>query len=245
MKLLKVFQVLGPVDARSLWRDSLLRWMLVVPVLPALVVRWGIPELAAWLQADYSFDLTEYYPLIMGFFTLFVPMMVGMVIGFLLLDERDDRTLTALRVTPLRVTDYLAYRISLPTLLSIILTVVCFYIAGLVKFPLWALVPIAVMSGLEGPMEALLLASFASNKVVGMAMLKGFGTLFIAPLAMFFIESNWQFLAGILPTFWPVKTFWQLYSGATGWGWMLVLGFISHGLVLAWLVRRFNRITMD
>lgn len=245
MKLLKLLLTLGPVDARSVWRDSLLQWMLVIPVLPALVVRWGVPELTCWLQSEYAFDLTPYYPLIMSFFLLFIPMLVGIVIGFLLIDERDDHTLAALRVTPLRLTDYLAYRIALPLLLSIVLTAICFPLAGLVEFPLLPLLLLALMSGLEGPIAALVLAVFASNKVVGLALFKGFSIFFFAPLAVFFVDSNWQLLAGIMPTYWPVKAFWQLYSQQPDWPIYFIAGLLVHGGVLVLLLQKFKRLRQD
>ncbi len=245
MNLIKVFKILGPVDARSIWRDSLLQWMLVIPVLPSLLVRWGIPELAAWLNQSYGFYLPDYYPLIMSFFPLFVPMLVGVVIGFLLLDERDDRTLTALRVTPLRLADYLVYRISLPTLLSLILTIICFRLAGLIEFPFWPLLAIALVASLEGPISALLLGVFASNKVVGLAMFKGFSIFFLAPLAVFFINSNWQLLAGIMPTYWPVKSLWQCYNGNPDWLLYLIFGLLAHVIVLLILLRKFNRLDIN
>ncbi|MFH1853131.1 MAG: hypothetical protein ABIA75_12385 [Candidatus Neomarinimicrobiota bacterium] len=245
MKLTKVFKTLGPVDARSIWRDSLLQWMLVIPILPALVVRWGVPELTRWLQLEFAFDLTQYYPLMMSFFLLFIPMLVGIVIGFLLIDERDDRTLAALRVTPLRLTDYLAYRIALPLLLSVILTAICFPLAGLVEFPLLPLVFLSAMSGLEGPIAALVLAVFASNKVVGLALFKGFSIFFFAPLAVFFVDSNWQLLAGIMPTYWPVKAFWQLYLHQPDWPLYFIAGVLVHAGVLVLLLRKFKHLRLD
>ena len=54
-----------------------------------------------------------------------------MVLGFLLLDQRDDQTLTALQVTPLSLNGYLAYRISLPMLISLVTTLLMVPLAGL------------------------------------------------------------------------------------------------------------------
>jgi fluoroquinolone transport system permease protein len=46
----------------------------------------------------------------MSFLVVVMPALVGMVIGFLLLDQRDDQTLAALQVTPLTLNGYLIYR---------------------------------------------------------------------------------------------------------------------------------------
>ena len=55
----------------------------------------------------------------MGFLPLMVAGMVGTVVGFLLLDQRDDQTMTALLVTPLSLGDYLRYRMTLPMLVCL------------------------------------------------------------------------------------------------------------------------------
>ena len=64
------------------------------------------------------------------------PGMVGMVIGFLFLDERDARTLTALRTTPMSMRQYLGYRVALPLLLGTAST--------LMGYPLTGLTPLAL-----------------------------------------------------------------------------------------------------
>ncbi|NQU27711.1 MAG: hypothetical protein HQ528_05435, partial [Candidatus Marinimicrobia bacterium] len=76
MNIVRVYRSLGPVDARSVLRDSLLQWRLVIPFLPALIVRWGVPALSDWLKLEYGFDLTPYYILIMSYFLLIIPMLV-------------------------------------------------------------------------------------------------------------------------------------------------------------------------
>ena len=245
MNIIRVYRSLGPVDARGVLRDSLLQWMLVIPFLPALIVRWGIPALNDWLKLEYGFDLTPHYTLIMSFFLLFIPMLVGVVIGFLLLDERDDRTLTALRVTPLKPADYLLYRITAPWVISVLITLICFPMAGLVRVDFLPLLLCSLMASLEAPLFALILVAFARNKVVGLAMYKGFGIFFLAPLAVFFVDSNWEILAWIFPTYWPVLAFWQQLSADPSWLVSLLIGFTVHGIYLAILLKRFQRIQLD
>ncbi len=54
----------------------------------------------------------------MGGYLMTASGIVGMVVGFLLLDERDAHTPAALRVTPLSMRRYLAYRVSGPLLVA-------------------------------------------------------------------------------------------------------------------------------
>ena len=102
-----MFRALIYADSRVLWRDPLLGWILALPIGLALLLRSLIPRVQEGLLAGMGFDLTPYHPLVMGGYLMTAPGMVGMVIGFLFLDERDARTLTALRTTPLSMRQYL------------------------------------------------------------------------------------------------------------------------------------------
>jgi fluoroquinolone transport system permease protein len=152
-------------DSRLLWRDPLLGWMLLLPFGVAVLLRVLIPRAGEALSEATGFDLAPYHSLIMGGYLMTAPGIVGMVIGFLLLDERDARTLMALRVTPLSMRRYLAYRIALPLAVGTLATLAGYPLAGISPLPFAALVPIAIVAGLWAPLLALVLATAAPNKV--------------------------------------------------------------------------------
>ncbi|MCH7760903.1 hypothetical protein IIA15_05805 [candidate division TA06 bacterium] len=245
MRTTYVLKALGSIDAKSVRRDSLLRWMGLIPILIALLLRWGVPSLAVWLSRQFQFDLVPYYPLLMSFVLLAVPMMYGSVIGFLLLDQRDDHTLTALQVTPLTLNGYLAYRITIPMLLSVVMSVIIFPVAGLVEIRFLPLLIAALAASLLAPGYALLLAAFAKNKVQGFALMKAAGILGWPPVMAYFVQSGWQLAFGIVPTYWPAKLFWVLEAGeANAWVYLLV-GVVYQSLLVAILLRRFNRVMLQ
>lgn len=213
MNLLKIYRSVGPVDLKNVRRDDLLAWVMAAPLVIALLLRFGVPPLAAWLQAGWAFDLRPYYGLLMSFFVLMAPSMVGMVIGFLLLDERDDRTLTALSVTPMPLGGYLLYRITLPLMLGFVITLAGYPLAGLAPLPIGHLVFIALVAALNGPVTALFLAAFAENKVSGFALVKVLNTINMLPVAAYFVDMPWQIAAGVVPAYWPMKMLWQAVGG--------------------------------
>ncbi len=118
--LLTAYRVFGPVDVKNIRREDLLMWIGGLMGLVVVLYRYGVPALAGVLDARLGFDLTPYYDLIMSTYVGTAAGMAGMVIGFLLLDERDENTLTALLVTPLPIGAYLAYRITLPLILGFV-----------------------------------------------------------------------------------------------------------------------------
>jgi fluoroquinolone transport system permease protein len=242
MRAIRAVRALGPIDAKSVARDPLLRWLVVYPVLLALLLRWGVPALAGRLEARYDFDLSGYYVLLMSFLVELLPILTGMVIGFLLLDGRDDRTLTALQVTPLTLNGYLAYRLMMPMLVSVVMTLVVFPLAGLVRVSLGPLVLMALGSAPLAPLFALLLGAFAGNKVEGFALSKASGVLFIPSVLAYFVDPPWQWAFGLIPTYWPAKAFWVQQAGGLGFVGFLLVGVAYQAFLLVPLLRSFNRV---
>ncbi|MFZ0547980.1 MAG: hypothetical protein WAM60_21220 [Candidatus Promineifilaceae bacterium] len=245
---LSVLKGLGPIDARSIGRDALLRWVILLPLFIAVMVRWFLPILLGRAEAILNFDLMPYYrPLMAYVLLLLVPDLVGFVTGFLLLDQRDDRTLYALQVTPLSLNGYLVYRLAMPVLLSFLLSLVVLPLSGLVPLNGALLVIAAVSAAPMAPIFALALAALSQNKVQGFALMKVSGIVLLPPLAAYFIHSDWQLLLGLVPTYWPAKTIWAaldwVNGGSPGPMWFYLLVGLAYQLFcLLLLARRFNHI---
>lgn len=212
-----------------------------MPLLIALPMRWGLPQAVGRLSELLGVDLLAPYPLAMSYaLTMLAPALVGMVVGFLLLDQRDDRTLTALQVTPLPLNSYLAYRLATPMLISFAMTLAAFPIAGFERLGMISLGLTAMAAAPFAPLLALLLASFATNKVQGFALVKASGVLLIVPLLAYFAPRRWEWAFALAPTYWPAKVFWTAQTEASGAWVYLLAGLIYQGLLLAVLVRRFD-----
>ena len=204
----------GPMDLRAILRDRLLLWFLVLPPLVAVLLGWGAPSLSRWLLARFGFDLTPYYPLIAGSYVLVAPSMVGFVVGFLLLDERDDQVLDAWRVTPVSLNDLLLYRVGAPVVLGTVMTMAGYVLMGLAPIPTGALLVAAVLGAGTAPTLSLALVGFADNKVSGFAIAKLLSAVSNFALVAWFIPMPWQLLTGGLPSYWPMKVVWQASVGA-------------------------------
>lgn len=237
-----VLRSLGPIDVKSVRRDSMLRWLVAYPIALALLARWGTPPLTTWLGERYAFDLTPYYPLLMSVLVLVVPALVGCVVGFLLLDQKDDHTLSALQVTPLTVNGYLIYRATVPMVLSVVMTMLIVPVAGLVTMGFVPVLLAAVEAAPVAPLYALFVGAFAANKVQGFALMKGVGVVVWPPVFAYFVSSTWQWAFGIVPVYWPLKLFWMLEAGESGIWLSFVIGLVYQGFVAALLLRRFNTV---
>lgn len=207
MKGTAVFKALGPIDMRNVGRDDMLRWMIFVPIFLALLVRFGWPPLVSLLQTSYQFDISPYMVMLMSYLLIGSPAVFGVVIGFLLLDERDEGSLTALQVTPLSLNSYVAYRLGMPIILTVILLVISLPLAGITSFTFGELLLLGLVAAPLAPLLAVFMAAFANNKVQGFALMKRAGIFFVLPFVAYLIEGNWQWALGFLPIFWPPKLY--------------------------------------
>ncbi len=236
---MKKFSALVWTDMKNVSRDSFLILIYGILLLIAILFRFGIPMVAELVKPWV--DLTEHYTFIMSFLAFLTPGFVGMVMGFILLDERDEDILSYMAVTPLSKSGYLFYRIVSQMIISFLLMYVILFIAHLTPVPVIRLIPVGLMASLEAPIMALFLAAFANNKVEGLAVYKLTSIIFLAPFVGYFVKSNWAFLAGILPPFWVSKAFLSSYEPHTGYWIFIMIGFIIHGGFIYLMLNRFNK----
>ena len=204
--------------------------------------RYGVPLVAEVLDHKLGFDLVPYYPLVMSFVGVITAGLVGTVVGFLLLDQRDDQTLPALLVTPLSLIDYLAYRLAVPMIFGVALTAIMFPLAGLTELSVAQVLVTSLSAAPLAPMYALFIGAFAANKVQGFALAKAVGILFIPVVVAWFLPSPWQEMMGLVPLYWPLKVFWLFDAGAASAWAYAVVGVAYQSLLLWLLARRFARV---
>lgn len=243
MRALAVLRSLGPIDTRSIARDSLLRWLVLLTLPFGLLFRFGIPPITAELDQRLGFDLVPYYPLVMSTLGVLAAGFIGAVIGFLLLDQRDDQTLPALLVTPLSLGEYLRYRLAVPTVLSLLLTMLMFPLAGLTRVTVTQILLSSLCGAPLAALYTLFIGSFAANKVQGLALSKAVGVLGPPAIAAYFVPWPWQLPLAFVPHYWPLKVFWLCDEGAGNAAFAVAgLGIAYQGMLVWLLARRFARV---
>lgn len=240
---MSVVRTLAGVDALQVRRDPLLRWVVAVPLLIAMAARAVLPVLLARLEARVNLPLVTWYDPIMGVaLLLLIPMLVGMVTGFLLLDQRDDRTLAALQVTPLPLRTYVAFRLAAPLVVSVAMTLLALPLAGVGAPAPLPLLVVTLAASPAAPLYAMVLAAFAANKVQGFALIKVVGAITTLPAFALFMAEPGSLLLAIVPTWWPTRLYWALTGADTGPAWLFAIGSVIYaGVLLVILWRRFMR----
>jgi fluoroquinolone transport system permease protein len=242
MKGARALAAFGRNDLRGTYRDPLLVMIAVAPVIWTIAVVVLVPQFTEMLSERYGFDLAPYYPLVLTALLLLTSIVIaGGLAAFLVLDEVDAGTLTALRVTPVPLSTFFFYRA------GTVIAVTAIYVIGTLSFSgmlepgaIGALLPIALLAGLSAVVTLLLIVAVASNKVQGIAMVRVLGMLVAGlPCLPWFIDSAWNLAFGVLPPYWAAKAFWVASDGGAWWPYLLVG--VLYNVAVAWpLFRRFH-----
>lgn len=226
-------------DVRNIARDAMLLLILSAPILILAVLRFGIPPATELLNTQFGFDLSPYYPLIFIFFCGLVPMMFGMLIGLVFLDEQDEDIIQFIAVTPLQRGGYLRQKFGLPSLAAFLYLLLFYPLSGLSDGDPIRFIPLAALLGTEVPLCGMFLAGFASNKVEGLALAKAMGIYIVAPIVGYFVHSPLQYVAGISPIFWISEAY--LTTSVLIYWINLIIGILVHFGVFYLLYRKFTR----
>ncbi|KIU18276.1 hypothetical protein [Mycolicibacterium llatzerense] len=237
----KALAAFGRNDIRGTYRDPLLVMLVVAPVIWTTGVAVLTPRVTDLLADRYQFDLVPYYPLVLTAFLLLTSIIiVGGLAAFLVLDEIDAGTLTALRVTPVPMSTFFGYRAVTVIAVTTIYVIATMSFSGILDPGLTpVLIPIGILAGLTAVTTLLLIVAFANNKIQGIAMVRALGMLIAGlPCLPWFIDSPWNLAFAVLPPYWAAKAFWV--ASEHGSWFPYLLGGVAYNLAIAWLLfRRF------
>ncbi|OEF97576.1 ABC transporter permease [Desulfuribacillus alkaliarsenatis] len=227
-------------------RDSMLRFMLFYPVLFALIGRYLVP----WLADTAGFEVELFADVILVVLVLIIPQVYGAIMGFSLLEDRDDKILTSIRVTPLSIHGFLSVRIIIMVALSFIACIFVILFSNIISFTWLQLIVIASLASLLAPFTGLLINSLSSNKIEGFAVMKGVGTLLILPVVSLFFFDAKELMFSPVPGYWPAKVISSIVRGdgilylamyqyiAVGFGYIIMLNIIMYRVFIRRIIRK-------
>jgi len=224
-------------DLRNIVRDRLLLYSaFLIPLIIIIITRLIIP----WISENVA-PMEQFYSLLFMFIVIMIPLMFGFVLGFLIMDERDENLLTVLRVMPISRNTYLLYRMMFLSVLSLIYILLFPILTGLIEISFIDYLPTALLLMLLTPTLGLIANIVATNKVQAFAVFKTLGGVFYIPLFAFFINNDLKYILGIIPNFWTFMALDTiLTTGGQNYGY-IGIGFCLHFVFLGILFYFFNK----
>jgi len=246
---MKKYLSLVKYEMKTLLKDPMSLFMLLYPFLMLFLMGFVLPAILE-RTADPDSAAVRITLLISFVVTLAVNGYVGgALLGFSLLENRDENTLVNIAVSPIRVSGYTAFKLVYAFLFGIFSNLVL--LGGMVWIAKDAYVVMmpggvriglldgltfgnilvfSLVSSLFAPTVALILGMVAKNKIEGFALMKSGGLVVMIPLlALLDAFADWkQYLLGIAPNFWPIKALLNLTLGTSNpadlpfWGYMTI-----------------------
>lgn len=229
-------------ELRNILRDKMYFFFVFFSLLMIIVGIFLIPylrETASELAAN----------IVVTFFILMNSFLYGAITGFTLLDDQDDNVLFSLKITPIKVRSYIILKLAISYIFGLIATLILVLTTGFLEnSSFFDLLFIVLLTPIQGPILALIVNSFANNKIEGFVVMKLSGIILLAPMAALFVTNWTELLLGILPGFWPVRiismqllpTTFFLSSTWLYFGLGLLVNFISIYLLFKLYAKKVN-----
>ncbi len=223
-------------DIKQILRDPVMAMLLVAPLLLISVFKILEVFLIPFVALKTGFDVMPYAPCIFSFILLMNSGMLGIVTGFMMLDERDGNIAQLLEITPMGRSGYLINRLSFASILSVLYCVVSFAVFGLVNLPFYSKMLLCFLSAIYTAIIGLLIFSGADDKVKGLTYAKGLNALVLFAFTDLFALSWLTFLSWFFPPYWitmMIKSPQSFFVNS--------LAFIIHVVWLGVLIFRYGR----
>lgn len=212
-------------EMKTILRDPMNVFLFVYPLFMLALVGWLLPlglHRGGLDNSDLAYSLT-----MMITFVVVISIggyVSGALLGFSLLENKDEKTIKSIAVTPVSITGYVVFKTLYSYIFSIIGNLILIigikwwandaysfafgsYTFGFENLSYGYIIAFSIVSSLLVPAIGTLIASIAKNKIEGFAFMKSGGILVMMPaLVLISAFGDWkQYLLGIAPNFWPVK----------------------------------------
>jgi len=188
-------------ELKNITRDKLYIFFALYPIILGYIGYLLVPYI------EERVPVTSLVPeILIMFLILMTSYIFGALTGFTLLDDKDDNVLMSLKITPISVKYYVIVKLVISFIFGIIATVILILFTNfLPDAALWEIALITIVASLQAPGVALVVNSFASNKVEGFVVMKLSAMILILPVVAFYVLEWQEIFLAIAPGFWSAR----------------------------------------
>ncbi|ASJ09375.1 permease [Thermococcus siculi] len=200
MSFVRKFGAIYRTDLKLLRRDPMLLYSVAMTLVILLIIRY------------FKDHIGVYYPLLALLGLMFIPMIFGMIPGFMIADEKEDKTIQALKVIPISSEAFLAYRLTWASIVVVAFTLVSPYILD-IEIPQKGVLALIVLFLFEVWIYGLLITVFSESRMQALTVSKVLGWFLILPPLIKLVvvwrdlSTDWSKFTAFLPTYWLYRVF--------------------------------------
>jgi fluoroquinolone transport system permease protein len=223
-------------DIKQIMRDPIMALLMFAPLMLIVVFKLIEIFLYPYLQAQFDFDMMPYSVYVLSFILLMNSGTLGIVIGFMMLDERDGNISQLLEITPLGRSGYLINRLSFACILSALYGLLSLAVFTNIDLSMGLFILASLLSAIYTAIIGLLIFSAAEDKVKGLTFAKGLNALAIFAFADLFAIQWFTIVSWFFPSYWISMILKSPNSFTVGG-----LALVVHVVWLGFLVFRYSR----
>lgn len=164
-------------DVKQIMRDPIMAILMVAPLLLIIVIKLIVSLLTPFILTCYGFDFSPYLNYLFVFVVMMCGSILGIVTGFMMIDDRDGKIAELMSVTPLGRGGYLFNRLLFAATLSVFYCILSYYVLDILKLPFITVLFVSLLSSNYAILIGLLIFSFADDKVKGLTFAKAINSL--------------------------------------------------------------------
>lgn len=218
-------------DLKQIMRDPIMAILMVAPLFLIIALKLMVSFLIPFILTRFGFDFSPYLNYVFVFIVMMCGAILGIVTGFMMIDERDGKIAELMSVTPLGRGGYLFNRLLFASTLSVFYSILSYYALDIVKLPLITLLFVSLLSSNYSIIIGLLIFSFADDKVKGLTFAKAINALSLFAYTDL-LELKWlTVLSWFFPPYWitmvvqspqSILTYALALAVNLGWLWFLI-----------------------
>ncbi len=189
-------------DFKQIVRDPIMALLMFAPLFLIIVFKFIVIFLTPFLLTRFGFDVSPYLFYVFVFVIMMCGAMLGIVTGFMMIDERDGNIAELMSVTPLGRGGYLFNRLLFSAALSFFYSVLSYFVLDVVGLPVFTVLFVSMLSSIYSIIIGLLIFSLADDKVKGLTYAKAINSLSLFAFTDLLALKWLTVLSWFFPPYW-------------------------------------------
>ncbi|MFW5852389.1 MAG: hypothetical protein ACOCWB_09200 [Bacteroidota bacterium] len=189
-------------DLKQILRDPIMAILIVAPLLLIIAFKLMVLYLVPFIQTLIEFDVLPYVDYVLVFVVMMCGAMLGIVTGFMMIDDRDGKIAELMSVTPLGRSGYLINRLLFAAVLAVFYSILSYYVLNVVELPFITILFVSLLSSIYSIIIGLLIFIFADDKVKGLTFAKAINSLSLFAFTDLLALKWLTVLSWFFPPYW-------------------------------------------
>lgn len=224
-----MFRTIFIAEIKGMFRDRMYSFFAIYPVIFG-AVGYFVTDM---LRDDGNIMAANIVAMMLIVVTGYV---FGALIAFTLLDDKDDKVLMSLKITPVEVKHYIYVKMIVGMVFGFLATLILLLATNfLPDANFLVIIAVSLLGAVQVPSVVLIVNSFSDNKVEGFVVMKLSGLVIMFPLIGFFVTGGVQYLLGVAPGYWAGRIVeLELVPTEEGSALLVFLAGVAYNIFATW-----------